>query len=109
MSPLLIALSSPLLGADPEPADTKGGGGGGLSPENVLNFTGLTKLALTVIAVLLLWTAVRNQTRADKGDIRKSASVTGVSAFSLILVAMSGLTLTLVVFMKTVVRFVTGA
>jgi hypothetical protein len=108
MSTLLLHLSAPVLAADPVSAD-EGSGGGGLSAENILNFTGLTKLALTVIAVLLLWTAVRNQTRADKGDIRKSASVTGVSAFSLVLVAMSGLTLTLVVFMKSVVRFVTGA
>ena len=95
--------------ADPNSAEGDTDSGGGLSADHVLNFPGLTKLALTIIAVMLLWTAIRNQTRADKGDIRKSAAVTGVSAFSLILVAMSGLCVVLVVFMKSVVRFITGA
>lgn len=108
VSHVLIALSAQWA-ADPEPDSGGDGSAGGLAPENVLNFSGLTKLALAVIAVLLLWTAVRNQSRADKGDIRKSAAVTGVSAFSLVLVAMSGLCVVLVVFMKSIVRFVTGA
>jgi len=104
-----VISASARLAAEADPTASENGSGGGLSPNNVLNFAGLTKLALAIIAVMLLWTAIRNQTRADKGDIRKSAAVTGVSAFSLVLVAMSGLCVVLVVFMKSVVRFITGA